>query len=168
MVLNHPHQTVRFDTAQAGVGKIYDVINNALLVSESTAPRLNQLFLDRVSGNGVTVRSIIEDVSLNIGFVVADDIDATELTDVIPGYIVSSRMQASAALRPLSEMFFFDIVESDFKVKFPRRDNAFSMIARSSGDRDVICFGPVDTARRCYVAISTCSVAPASQSNETA
>lgn len=47
--------------------------------------------------------------------------DVTQLTDTFPGYLVGRQMQARAAIEPLQTGFFFDVVESDRKIKFVKR-----------------------------------------------
>ncbi len=106
---------------------LYDSISDAIIVtgtSGAESTRYLWLFLNRATGDDITVRSIVEDVSSLVDYVAGTDIDATELTDTLPGYIIRSRMTARKALEPLATAFNFRSVESDFKIKFPKRGGA--------------------------------------------
>ena len=104
---------------------IYDPLHHAMIKrSDGAEGNIHWLYLNRMSGDDITVRSIVEDVSSLVDLVAGTDIDATELTDTLPGYIVRSRMTARKALEPLATAFNFRSVESDFKIKFPKRGGA--------------------------------------------
>lgn len=106
---------------------LYDPISDAIIVTGTSGAENSKylwLFLNRATGDDITVRSIVEDVSSLIDYTAGTDIDATELTDTLPGYIIRSRMTARKALEPLATAFNFRSVESDFKVKFPKRGKA--------------------------------------------
>ena len=105
-------------------GHIYDPVRHAVITSPSGGTNLNWLMLDRMAGTDVTVRSIVEDVSLLVDYIAGTDIDATALTDTLPGYVVKTRITARKALEPLATAFNFRSVESDFKIKFPKRGGA--------------------------------------------
>ncbi len=102
----------------------YDPVTHALVVTSSSGGSFGDyawLYLDRATGTDITVRSIVEDVSLLVDYVAGTDIDATELTDTLPGYIIRTRVTARRGLEPLATAFNFRSVESDFKIKFPKR-----------------------------------------------
>jgi hypothetical protein len=82
---------------------------------------LGQAFIGRATGLGETLRTIVEDISQRVGFTVATDLDATELTDNVRGFAVARQMTGRDAIGPLSTAFFFEGIESDDKVKFPKR-----------------------------------------------
>lgn len=106
---------------------VYDALNHAIIVTGTSGSGSGDyawLFLDRKSGSNVTVRSIVEDVSARAGLTASVDIDATALSDTLPGYVVDRRMPARRALEPLARDFFFRSVESDFQIKFPKRGGA--------------------------------------------
>lgn len=56
----------------------------------------------------------------------AADIDVTQLTDLVDGYIVAHQMTARSAIEPLQQAYFFDAVESDDKIKFVKRGGAIA------------------------------------------
>jgi len=106
---------------------VYDPVGHALIVTGTSGVDFGKyawLFLDRASGTDITVRSIVEDVSLLVDYVAGTDIDATALTDTLPGYAIRNRMTARKALEPLATAFNFRSVESDFTIKFPKRGGA--------------------------------------------
>ena len=84
---------------------------------------VQQIFLNRATGVGELLSSIVSDISSRVGLTPATDLDVTELTDVVRGYIVTRQMPARSAIEPLGVAFFFDSVESDGKVKFIKRGN---------------------------------------------
>lgn len=102
----------------------YDPINNALVELDGGTPALYWHFLDRATGATLTLRSIVEDVCFRVGFNIANDIDATNLTDAVIGYVITNRMPARSALAPLAQLYFFDGIESDWKIKFIKRGGA--------------------------------------------
>ena len=103
---------------------IYDPLRHAMIKRKDTGGIIYWLLLNRMSGDNITVRSIVEDVSSLIDYVAGTDIDATALTDTLPGYIVRTRMTARKALEPLATAFNFRSVESDWMIKFPKRGGA--------------------------------------------
>ena len=106
---------------------LYDPISDAIIVTGTSGAENDKylwLYLNRATGDSVTVRSIIEDISSLIDYTAGTDIDATEAIDTLPGYIVRSRMTARKAVEPLLTAFNLRAVESDFKIKFPKRGGA--------------------------------------------
>jgi hypothetical protein len=95
---------------------IYDPVNHGFLVTESDPDTI--IFLDRVNRGSVTLRSIVEDVCDQAGFTIADDIDATALTDIVEGFVISGRQQASGPIESLSRLYDFDAREEDFIIDF--------------------------------------------------
>ncbi len=78
--------------------------------------------LFRGEGGSADLDAIMQDLSERAGIVSAD-IDATDLaTETVPGYVVTRQTSARAAIQPLASIFFFDGVESDFKLKYLLRD----------------------------------------------
>lgn len=100
---------------------IYDPLNHAKIVGVDGD--LVWMYLDRATGSGVTLRTIVEDVSERAGLTVASDIDATDLTQTVQGY---SWTQGSgkAILEPLLEAYDSEARPHDLKVEFLRRGDA--------------------------------------------
>lgn len=66
----------------------------------------------------------LEDVVVGIcerGGISSSDIDASDLTDTVDGYVISRLMTVAEALEPLQVAYHFDIVESEYKLKFIKR-----------------------------------------------
>lgn len=80
-----------------------------------------RIFLDRATGLGVTLSSIVSDISARAGFDTAVDLDVSALTDTVKGYVIGRQMTYRQAIEPLASAFFFEGVESDDRVKFPKR-----------------------------------------------
>jgi hypothetical protein len=98
-----------------------DSINGSLWIREGTL--MVELFLDRLSGNSITLGSIVSDLCRRAGLS-AGQIDVTQLTDVVRGYAVPRQMTLRDAIAPLAQAFFFQAVESDFKLKFVKLGGA--------------------------------------------
>jgi hypothetical protein len=79
-------------------------------------------FADAVDGlpHSILLSEIVSDISTRAGLT-GGQIDVTELTDLVPGYCVTDQMSCRSALEPLLPVYFFDAVESDGKIKFPKR-----------------------------------------------
>ena len=74
----------------------------------------------------VTLGEIVADLSNKAGLLPAQ-IDVSQLTTLVNGYAVSSRMPARSATQPLSDAFFFDSVESQGTIKFVPRGGASAL-----------------------------------------
>jgi len=79
--------------------------------------------LNSLSAGSVTLSSIASDITSRAGLS-ASDIDVTELTDTVDGYIVARNMSARSAIEPLQKAFLFDGAEVDGKIKFIKRGKA--------------------------------------------
>lgn len=78
-------------------------------------------WLDRGTGEGVTLASIVNDIVLRTGLTLGD-FDVSELTDdTVLGYILTRQMTARTAITPLAEAYLFDGVEIDYSLDFRKR-----------------------------------------------
>jgi hypothetical protein len=68
----------------------------------------------------IPLSQIVGDICNRAGLGDAD-IDVSQLTDLVDGYIISRQMSGRAAIEPLQQAFYFDAVESDDKLKFVKR-----------------------------------------------
>lgn len=76
------------------------------------------MYFDRASGNGATLSSIVTSLSLDAGLS-ASDIDVTDLADTtVLGYLISRPTTVRGGLQPLSQAYFFDGIESDYKLNY--------------------------------------------------
>jgi len=69
---------------------------------------------------GTTLAAIVTAISEKAGLTTSD-IDVSELPDPVDGYKITNQILCRAAIEPLMPGYFFDAVESDTKVKFPKR-----------------------------------------------
>lgn len=107
-------------TATANNSGSYDSDTNSWVGISSTGI-ISRWFFDRKVLDGISVGSIVRRLSARVGLT-TDDVDTTDIdADVIPGYAVMTQTTARGAIEPLSSAYFFDGVESDFKMKFVKR-----------------------------------------------
>lgn len=69
---------------------------------------------------GVPLSQVVSDLCVESGLT-PDDIDVTELTDIVDGFLRPRTMPARTLIEALTKAYHFDCVESDFKLKFPKR-----------------------------------------------
>ncbi len=77
-------------------------------------------YIDRAAGAGVPLSQIVTDICRDVGVQPAD-LDVSELTDSVRGYTLGRVVTGQDALLQLNGAYFFDAVESDWKIKFPKR-----------------------------------------------
>ena len=90
-----------------------------------------------------TLGAIVENVSVRTGLT-TDQVDVTELTDLVDGYVIPSQMAARSAIEPLQAPWPFDAVEHDTVVRFPRR--GVDGVQATLDDNDLGAFVPPGTA----------------------
>jgi hypothetical protein len=71
----------------------------------------------------ITLGEIVSDLCLRAGLA-AEQIDVSDLTECVDGYVVSRVMSARDAISPLRSYGWFDCVESDGVLKWPTRGKA--------------------------------------------
>jgi hypothetical protein len=101
--------------------QVYDGVTDTLYLWAASG--LKKAFLGRGGGAGVTLSSIIADLCARADRAEAD-INVTELTDIVPGYVISRQTSVRDALEPLSQAYFFDGVEIDDALRFRKRARA--------------------------------------------
>lgn len=107
-------------------GIIYDRLNHALITAPSpTDQELAWRYLDRADGSGVTLRSIVEDVTEKCGLTVATDIDATALDQTVLGFSWTQGT-GKQILEALLEGHASFVRPHDFKLEFKKRGGAGS------------------------------------------
>lgn len=89
--------------------------------SSTTDYVLNRAWLDRGTSGVNNLGAVVSDICVRAGLSTGD-IDVTDLaSDEVRGYRITRRTQARTAIETLTKGYFFDAVESDFKLKFFRR-----------------------------------------------
>ncbi len=83
---------------------------------------IHKFFLNRTIKQSLTLADVVKDLSLRAGLS-EDDIDVTSLSGKeVPGYTINRLTSIRASIQLLAQIFLFDGVESDFKLKFILRD----------------------------------------------
>jgi hypothetical protein len=77
-------------------------------------------YAPRLTGECVPLSEIVTDLSIESGLT-ADDIDVTELTDCVLGYVISRSGTARSAIEQLMVAYGFDAVQSGLKVRYVKR-----------------------------------------------
>ena len=90
--------------------------------SQTTAfvGRIQRAVFASPTASTVPLGTIVSDICAEAGLA-SSDIDVTQLTDLVSGYTRPRNMTARAAIEPLQQCYYFDAVESDFKLKFVKR-----------------------------------------------
>lgn len=101
---------------------IFDPINHALLTQSGASGNFVWRFLDRITGEGVTISAIIAKVSDMAG-VESGDYNASLCTDIVDGFSFTAGA-AKAILSPVLEAHDIDPVSEDFIVRFRPRGTA--------------------------------------------
>lgn len=115
---------------------IYDTQREAIIKFGGSGTSPHIVLLNRKSGDGVYLWEIVQDLCLRATYGAAD-LDVSQLTDIVQGYHVADVMSARGAIEPLAVAYQFDGVESDFKIKFPKRGSA-SVITIPQDDLAVV------------------------------
>lgn len=71
-----------------------------------------------ISGLGAIIAELLKQVGFS-----NSDYDVTALTDVVEGYVINNRSTVREHLELLRSIYFFDVVESNNKLKFIKRGN---------------------------------------------
>ena len=95
--------------------------------NDNVAQAPHEVCLPRKAGSPVTLRSIVEAISANVGLVVDTDTAMAALTDSVRGFVIESRMPARAAIEALQPGFFFSVVESDWTLTGVKAGGAVSV-----------------------------------------
>ena len=86
---------------------------------------VSTIFIPVLTSSAPALSSIVSDICTRAGLTAAQ-IDVTQLTDTIDGY-VTQRSTARVRIEQLMQAFYFDAVESDGKVKFVKRGGAAAL-----------------------------------------
>jgi hypothetical protein len=123
------HTDFSFDNGAGypGSGNSYDSPTNSMvgnITYNTGGAGLGRYYFDNGPAAGVTVGSIVKDLSVRVGLTLAD-IDTTDIdADPIPGYVLFQDDSIRGAIAPLATAYRFDGIESDYKLKFVKRGRA--------------------------------------------
>lgn len=76
-----------------------------------------------IDAGGTTLGAIVRDVCLRCGLT-EDQVDVSDLTESVDGYVITRVMSGRDAISPLRSYGWFDCVESDGVLKWPTRGKA--------------------------------------------
>lgn len=104
----------------------YDPYLNAVLITpQVTNEPWTWMYLDRINPDGVTLKSILDNLDYRVGYVPDTDTDASpHASTLVPGWIVSGRTQVKSVKQTLSELYQFLVIEEEHEVKHPPRGTA--------------------------------------------
>lgn len=106
--------------------QVYDGQTDSIIAYDPSG-RFSRLWLGRAGGDGATLASILSDLSARGGFAPAD-IDVSEMTDTVPGFVLGRQGTLRGAIEPLARAYFFDGVESDDRLAFRKRGRPVAAI----------------------------------------
>lgn len=130
-------------------GTSYVVFQNFNLdVSGNTLPNFEFEVIEATT----SLSAVVADTCLRCGLT-ADEIDVTQLTDIIKGYVVAGRTAPRAALEPLAAAYFFDALEVDGLLRFVKRGTHGLAAVIPEGDLAAVSYGgtlpnQLDTTRK--------------------
>lgn len=94
---------------------------NALWVNDSTYETVTRVrFSAQLVPGQWTVGMVVSDISYRCGLA-EEEINVTQLTDVIRGFGLTTSVTGRGAIEPLMKGWMFDSVDSDGKIKFVKR-----------------------------------------------
>lgn len=113
------------ESASANEGSLWDS-RTSTYISGDAAGTIFKFLLFRGAGQGTSLSDVVSAICLRAGLL-ASDIDVTDLaSETVPGFMIGRQTTARASIQLLSQAYFFDGVESDFKLKFTLRDGKSS------------------------------------------
>lgn len=86
-------------------------------------PTWYAVYLDRSLRNGMTLEQIVREIAYDRGLR-PEQLSTSELTDVVTGYMMEEPQTGRSLIEQLAKVFHFDVVESDYILKFPKRGKA--------------------------------------------
>jgi hypothetical protein len=102
--------------------QVYDAVTDTHLI-RSAQGGWTKLSLGRGGGQGEALSAIVADLCGRAGLT-GSDIDVAELSEIVPGYVISRQTTVRGAIAPLSQGYVFDGVESDDILRFRKRGRA--------------------------------------------
>jgi len=108
--------------------QIWDDTRNAIIARQST--RTVKIFVNRAGAEGISLSTVIDALcteyqDIEMAGMGVGEFDSSELAgDSLLGYTINNRSTIRDVIQPLRDRFFFDVVQSDWQVKFPKRGSA--------------------------------------------
>jgi len=113
-------------------GSVYEprghsVISGCTMPNSSDEQEYCRIWLERGTPVAITLASIVEAISEEAGLTAAQ-IEASELdSTLVWGYMRPHGIRARDAIKPLTNVYFFDIVESDGQLNYLKRGRSSSV-----------------------------------------
>ena len=107
---------------------------NVYILEANGTGFVKSYLIEGVDSNAIPIKDIVEDVCEKVGFH-DTEINASELTETVDGYILPRAMTGRAAIEGLTAYGFFGSIESDTKLEFPKRTGA---VIRSLTEDDIL------------------------------
>lgn len=104
-------------------GQMFDVPSKKKVIFTNSFAMWDIPYGSPLDPSQIALSEIVEDICVRAGLGTTD-IDVTQLTDMVDGYIVPRQMTARAAIEPLQQAYYFDAVESESKIKFVKRGSS--------------------------------------------
>lgn len=99
-------------------GAWYDPLIGAVW---TTSEGYSRLYLDRSLGERINLGTVVADICGTVGLE-PSDVDVSELTEDIVGFVIAKTMTARSAIEVLQRGYYFDVVEVDDKLAFKKRE----------------------------------------------
>ncbi len=99
-----------------------------------------KLYFGNITGGPVTLASIVSDICTRENGLQTSDIDVSQLTDLVQGFLLTTQMTRRSAIEALQAAYFFDIVEVDHTLKFVKRGRPSSLTIPKD-DRAAVLYG---------------------------
>lgn len=106
-------------------GRMWDMPNQKKVVFASGFVLLDIPYGVTLAPQQVQLSTIVSAICVRAGLTTSD-IDVSQLTDMVDGYIVPRQMTARAAIETLQQAFPFDVVESGDLLKFVMRGGSIA------------------------------------------
>lgn len=128
-------QTLPFVDWSSGFGGLsfspvdfaYDTLTDSMLMVAPGNSVTYRLFMNRQTVSGQTLDTVVSDLLLQTGML-SSQFDVTALSGItVLGYPIARLTDAKSCIAPLAQAYFFDLVESDFKLKAVLRGGATSV-----------------------------------------
>jgi hypothetical protein len=117
-------------------GLTYEPVTNSCFTA--SVSYLKQVLLDRATLSDVTIGDIVTDIC-DMSGIDSGEIDVSELTDEVGGFVINRQSTGRRAIEPLQTAYFFDAPEYDGKINFLKRGRASSV---TIPEEDLGCHDP--------------------------
>jgi hypothetical protein len=109
-----------------------------------------------VTPDDVTLASIVTDLCSRVG-ITSSQLDVSELTDIVTGFVVARQMPAAEAIRSLQQGYRFDFPEWDLKLRGIKRGGAIKATITDDdliGDEEEVRAQAVEFPRKLHLLTS--------------